>query len=234
MAEWHPEYDDLVALALQAAEPAERTRLTAHVIACGTCRAEYSAIEDDVQHALAASPSIAPPAGFSGRVLAAMGIDDRPEAAATRTDRPDARTWRRRLVVTVAASIAVGLALGVAGTLALLQDPIPTVGSVPGGATAASALVTGAGATVGSVGVTDLAGSSYLVITVTSARPGMTYDCIIVGSDGARRSAGTWTLESYQHGGQAGGSWVVALPEGGLDRVELIAESGAVWSTATF
>ncbi|MHA6511891.1 hypothetical protein [Tessaracoccus sp. Z1128] len=58
----------------------------------------------------------------------------------------------------------------------------------------------------------------------------MTYDCIVVGSDGIRRSAGDWTLGSHQ----AGGSWVVALPDGGLERVELITESGTLWSTARF
>ena len=73
MAE-HPTGDELVALALQAVGAPERQRLSEHLAACAHCRAEYAELEEGIQQTLAAAPSIAPPAGFSGRVLTAMGI----------------------------------------------------------------------------------------------------------------------------------------------------------------
>ena len=77
MTEGHADQDVLVALALQALDTAERARVIAHLDESGECRAEYAAVEGDVLRALAAAPSIAPPAGFSGRVLAAMGKEAR-------------------------------------------------------------------------------------------------------------------------------------------------------------
>lgn len=242
MSEGHVGYDDLVALALQAVEPAEGARLIGHLGTCSECRAEYAAIEDDVRHALAATPSVAPPAGFSGRVLAAMGMTDADVAgsasASTAGDRTPNPPARSRLIplLTTAAALIVGLVLGVGGTAAVLtgRTPVPSVSPVPGAGTEASTLVTGSGAAVGSAGVTALAGRSYLVITVTGAKPGTAYDCVVVGTDGRRRSLGSWTLESYHGSAQGSGTWAVELPEGGLARVELVTASGALWSTAVF
>ena len=83
MTEWglvegreHPDADELVELALGSLGAAEADRLAAHLVGCGECRAAYAAVEDGLQQVLAAGPSIAPPPGFSGRVLATMGLSD--------------------------------------------------------------------------------------------------------------------------------------------------------------
>ena len=80
MAE-HPTGDELVALALQAVGAPERERLSEHLAGCAACREEYAHLADAVHGTLAAAPSVAPPAGFSGRVLAAMGQPEPARAA---------------------------------------------------------------------------------------------------------------------------------------------------------
>lgn len=245
MSEWHADHDALVALALHEVEPAERERLSAHLAACTECRAEYATIEDGVSHTLAAAPAVAPPAGFSGRVLSSMGMEG---AADTTASRPTAHRWRLPLLA-AAAALVLGLALGIAGTLAVVTSrtspaPAPTAEPAPPtsavspsptpGVTTASALVTRDGRTVGSAGMTSIAGQDQLVISVTSARPGATYECVVVGEDGERTSAGTWTLDGRYGGEDASGTWVVEAPEGGVEAVELIAPSGTVWAEAEF
>lgn len=234
MTEGHADQDVLVALALQALDTAERARVISHLDECGECRAEYAAVEGDVLRALAAAPSIAPPAGFSGRVLAAMGKEEPSAASAFRAAGSARRWWTP--AVAAAAALVVGLALGVGGTLALggARTPPPPVVSAPGDATSASPLVTKSGETVGSVGVAMLADREHLVVTVTRARPGAAYECVVVAEDGQRRSAGTWTLDARSAGAEASGTWVVELPDGGVEHVELVAPSGAVWSRAQF
>lgn len=239
--------DALVALALDDVEPAERARLSDHLAGCPSCRAEYAVIEDAVQRAMVATPAIAPPPGFSGRVLAAMGTvvgaTPAPIPPAPAPTPLTARRWWTPLVA--AAALVVGLALGVGGTLALTPPPAPaapgataappaTAAPAATAATAASALVTRAGEAVGTAGVTTLAGRSYLVVTITRARPGMAYECVLVGPDGRRSSGGTWTLDARSPGAEASGTWVVEVPAGGVEQVELVAPSGAVWSRAQF
>ena len=74
MTDQHPDEQLLLDLALGEVEGAQRDRLTGHLALCEPCRAEYCAIADSVDHALAAAPRVAPPAGFSRSVLAAMGM----------------------------------------------------------------------------------------------------------------------------------------------------------------
>lgn len=227
MTEQHADPDQLIALALQQVEPEERARLSAHLEGCARCRDEYAGLEDAVQHTLAAAPSIAPPAGFSGRVLATMARAEPTAAAQSRGQLHSRGPW----LVAAAAALVLGLALGIAGTLVVTTPPGP-VGSVPGTATSASALVTRSGETVGSAGTTVLSGQDYLVITVTRARPGAAYECIVVGSDGQRHSAGDWTLEAGAGGTPASGSWLVQAPPGEVARVELTTRSSGVWAQA--
>lgn len=226
-------HHDLVALALQELGPAERERVIAHLAVCGTCRADYAAIEDDLRHALAAAPSIAPPAGFSGHVLAAMGMPEPPppQVLGAAPER-NPRRWRMTLAA-ASAALVVGIGVGAGGMALLDPAEAPPVSSQAGDPTSASALVTGDGAAVGSAGVAVLSGRDYLVISVVRARPGASYECVVVGDDGGRRSAGTWTLDA-SYGSDASGTWVVELPAGGVARVELVTASGRVWSAAQF
>lgn len=235
----HVNDDDLAALALDELKPGDRARLSAHVNACESCRADYAAIEHSVRVAMAAAPAIAPPPGFSGRVLQAMGLDSDIAAAPSRPTVPaggavpamSARRWSTALVA-AAAALVLGVGLGVVGATALTSREPAAVGSVPGLATSASALVTRTGDTVGTAGLTTLAGRDYLVITVTKARPGMVYECVTVSGGGQRTSAGTWTLDDRYGGSQASGTWVVPVPAGGVERVELVTPTGTVWSHA--
>lgn len=228
MTEWHPDPDQLVALALLDVSAAEEERLAAHLVGCADCRTEYAGVADSVQQALAATPAIAPPAGFSGRVLVAMGIDD---ARPARASAAPGRRWRIPLLV--AAAVLVGLLAGIGGTLAatsLFGRLAPASPHAP----VAAALVTADGETVGSAGVTTLSGRDYLAVSVTHGRPDVSYECIIVGSDGSRTSGGTWTLTDEYGTGTANGTWLVPLSSGHPVAVDLVAPSGRTWSTARF
>ena len=224
MTKWHLDPDQFVALALLDVDPAEQQVLAAHLAGCAECRAEYAATDDGLQQALAATPAIAPPAGFSGRVLDAMGVP------AASVPWGSARGWRVRVLV--AAAVLVGLLAGVGGTLALVGRNLPwDAGARPD--VVAAALVTTAGATVGSVGVTQLDTREYLVISVTRGRADASYECFLIGADGARTSGGSWTLTS-EYGQEASGAWAVPLAGDRPARVELVAPSGKVWAQAQF
>lgn len=222
MTDWHPDADQLVELSLAELGPAEQERILDHLGGCAACRDEYAELSDGVQQALAATPSVAPPAGFSGRVLAAMAAESTPVV------RPVARP--RALLV--AAAVVIGLLAGIGGTLAattLLNRP-PAASHAP----VATRLVTGAGDEVGSAGIATLSGRAFLVLNVTSGKPGMRYDCILVGADGGRTSGGSWTLTDEYGTGSASGSWLVPLTGEPPAGVELVGPSGTVWSRAQF
>lgn len=226
MTEWHPDPDQLVALALLDVPAAEEERLATHLVGCAECRSAYAGVADSVQQALAATPAIAPPAGFSGRVLDAMGMAGEPLARPART------SGRWRIPLLVAAAVLVGLLAGVGGTLAagsLIPAPAAPAQRQP----AAAALVTSGGQTVGTAGIAILAGRTYLSVSVTAGRPNQSYECILVAPDGGRTSGGSWTLAG-EYGEQATGTWLVPLPGEHPARVELVAPSGKVWSTANF
>lgn len=224
MTDQHVAHDDLVALALQQVEPDERARLSEHLARCASCHEAYAELEDAVQNTLAAAPSIAPPAGFSGRVLEALE-EAEPNPAST----GPSNRWRWLAVA--AAALVIGLALGIGGTLVVTDQARPTA-STPGDATSAAALVTPAGDTVGTAGTAVLSGRDYLLIAVTRARPGAAYECIVVGTDGQRQPAGSWTLQAEPGATEASGSWMVEAPPGEIARVELVTPSGRVWAQA--
>ena len=227
MTDWHPDPDQLVELALLDVSAEDEERLAAHLVACADCRADYAGIEDSVQRALAATPAIAPPAGFSGRVLTAMGISEDSGAEPTRPNR-----GRGRFRLLVAAAALVGLLAGVGGTLAVtswLGLQAPGTPHVP----VSADLVTGSGETVGSAGITTLGGRDYVAVSVTQGRPGMSYECFLVGADGSRTSGGTWTLTG-DYGAEATGTWLVPLSGPPPAAVELVGQTGRTWSTARF
>lgn len=227
MTDWHPDPDQLLALALAEPDAAEQERLALHLAACPSCHEAYAQLSDGVQQVLASTPSVAPDAGFSGRVLTAM-TGGTGSSAGRRTGRPAAS---RLLLV---ACILAGLLAGVGGTLGVGAWLSRPPASAPGFQTAAAQLVTDAGVAVGSVGVAGRDGRRYLVLNVTEARPGAHYECILVGPDGSRRSGGSWTLSDEYGRGTASGSWLVPLPEGPPARVELVAPGGTVWARGAF
>lgn len=230
MTDQHPDPDQLVALALADLDPVEQEQLTAHLAGCPACRDEYTTISDGLQQALAATPSVAPPAGFSGRVLAAMAQAEPDHVASVTTLPPRTRT---RTLLLVAAAVLIGLLAGVGGTLAttaLLNRPGSAQHQVP----VAAQLLTAKSEAIGSVGLTTLNGRSYLLLNVTSGRPGASYECILVGLDGRRTSGGSWALSDEYGTGVASGSWLVPLTGDQPGGVELVAPSGTVWARARF
>lgn len=217
--------DSFVALALGELAPAERDALRAHLDACPACASEARSVADAVRYTVAVAPSIAPPEGFAARVLGAR------EPSAPRVQAParDPR-WARWLAVL--AGVLIGAVAGAALTLGVLAArgvPWPEPQRT---APAASALVTESGDAVGITGTALVDGRAALVLTITGGRPGMTYECVLVGADGTRTSGGTWTLAESGYGTGAGGTWTVPLPASELTAVELVTPTGAVWATA--
>jgi len=227
MSDWHPESDELVSLALGDVTSETSEQLTAHLATCAECRDEYAALSDGVQQVLVATPAVAPPAGFSGRVLAAMAAADGPTVTRIESVRP-----RRRTFVLVAAAIVLGLAVGVGGTLAAttMRQRVVATDHVP----VAAQLLNAKGESVGSAGLATLDGRSYLLINVTTGRPGASYECVLVGQDGKRTSGGSWSLTDEYGTGVASGSWVVPVTGAQPASVELVSPSGNVWSRSTF
>lgn len=223
MTDWHPEDEELVALALADVEPAQQARLIDHLATCGPCRDEYSELSDGLAQALAASPAIAPPPGFSGRVVAAMA-----PAAATSVRMP-----RGRLLL-VAAAVLIGLLSGIGGTLAVVGGLARPGAGASDHAPVATVLLTAGGEAVGSAGITTSRGQTFVLLNVTTGKPGMSYECFLVGKDGQRTSGGKWTLTSEYGSEQASGSWLVPVSGDAPSRVELVAPSGRVWSTGHF
>ncbi len=223
MTDWHPEDEELLALALADTEPAEQARLIDHLATCAPCRDEYAGLSDGLAQALAASPAIAPPPGFSGRVVAAMA-----PAASARVRMP-----RGRLLL-VAAAVLIGLLSGIGGTLAVVGGLSRSGGGASDHAPVATQLLTATGEAVGSAGITTSKGQTFVLLNITTGKPGMSYECILVGRDGQRTSGGKWVLTSDYGSQQASGSWLVPVSGEAPVGVELVAPSGKVWSTGHF
>jgi len=223
VTDWHPEEEALVALALADVEPAEQARLIDHLNTCAPCRDEYAGLSDGLAQALVASPAIAPPPGFSGRVVAAMAV-----APATRV-----RVPRGRLLL-VAAAVLLGMLSGIGGTLAAVGGLTRPGGSAPDHAPVATQLLTASGEAVGSAGITTSGGRTFMLLNITTGKPGMSYECFLVGRNGQRTSGGKWALTSEYGASKASGSWLVPVSGDAPVGVELVAPSGNVWSTGHF
>ena len=223
MTDWHHEDEELVSLALADLEPAEQARLIDHLNTCAPCRDEYAELSDGLAQALAASPSIAPPPGFSGRVVAAMA----PGPAAR------ARMPRGRMLL-VAAAVLIGLLSGIGGTLAVVGGLSRSGGNATDHAPVATQLLTASGEAVGSAGITTSRGQTFVLLNITTGKPGTSYECLLVGRDGQRTSGGKWALTSEYGASQASGSWLVPVSGEPPAAVELVAPSGKVWSTGRF
>jgi anti-sigma factor RsiW len=234
MPEPHPSDERLVDLALNDLGSPEQDALSAHLARCEACRRRYARVADSVDGVLAAAPSIAPPPGFTGGVLAAMGVDP-PRAATLPTlssspsgsappSSPGPEVPRRRALVLAAVAAAIALLAGAIGTAVVIRalSPPPPAASLAG-----TALTTSDGETVGSVQSARYEGSRVLVLNVIG-RPGATYDCRVRLADGTQQTLASWTLPA-----DGSASWVVDRPEGQLTQMDLVAPSGRVWASAT-
>jgi hypothetical protein len=222
MAEEHASYDALVDLALD--DPEDRSAgerdvgLLQHLARCGPCRSRYGDVVATIEQVLPATPRIDPPPGFDRAVLTAMGMG----ADQLESPRAGAGTrWRRGSLV--AAAAALGVLLGVGGTLAwtALDDPADRPRS-----TVAASLDTPAGDAVGAVTRSYLEGEPVMVVRVDDGVVGVEYECVLVLDDGRTRPVGSWVMESPE------ATWVVPVPPSGVDAVRLVTGEGRLWSAA--
>lgn len=218
MTDLHPDDDLLLALALDDVDDSDRESIPKHLATCQRCRNEYDALSATIEQTLAAAPSVEPSPGFDGRTLTAMGFAENTVSAGQRRTR---RRWPL-----VAASVALGLGLGAGGVLALSGADDPGTETVP---TAGSSLWTTDGAQVGTVTPSSVAGRKVLVVTVTAARPGRRYLCLLRLEDGREVESARWVL-----GAEPSQTWVVDAPAAPVAEVVIVANGGAgpVWSTA--
>lgn len=207
MTDEHLTEDALVALALGDFGPDQDEELQ-HLGTCRACRSAYDDLSRTVDSVMTAAPSVAPPAGFEGRVVDRIAADTTP------------RRRPRRALLLVAA--VLGVALGAIGARALVDDP--TLSASDQGAV----LRTESGAQVGTVEPSAVGGERVVVLQVTDGQPGTHYTCRMVLADGTTRDAGDWEMPSSGRS-----TWIAYGSSDAVDRVELVTDDGDVWSSAS-
>lgn len=239
----HPDPDLVVDLALGHLAGPQRDAVVAHVADCPGCRADLEALSVAVEAVLPAVPRTEPDPSFTAAVLDRIGmpIAHHPQAghpsqghhdilttpSGMPTGRPD-RTARPRRVpawVGLAAAAVLGVAAG-SGVVLALVDREGSTPEVSGQLASGVPLTTGEGSEVGMVSQSWSDGEPVLVVDIAGGEPGRSYLCRLQLSDGQTHDVGRWTLSP-----DLPNSWVV--PDPGATVVELVSESGTVWSTAT-
>ena len=66
-----------------------------------------------------------------------------------------------------------------------------------------------------------------LVLAVSKAPVGVRYTCRVQLAEGQTKNRGRWQASSPE-----GGTWVVPAPQGDINGIELVTDSGQVWSSA--
>ncbi|MET8472957.1 hypothetical protein ABZY90_01675 [Streptomyces sp. NPDC006422] len=209
----HPDEDELVALALGTLSEGQ-DELLSHLSVCANCRATYDDLAAAVDSVLPAAPALAAPAGFDARVIERLDVQ-----------RPKRRRALRPALL-VAAAVIAGVCAGGAGVTVLGQpghESPPAVSASDQGAR----LVTGSGTTVGTVEPSRVGDRDVVVMQIAKGAPGGYYTCRLLLKDGTVRDAGHWWLPSS---GQA--TWIAHGSVGSIDRVDLLDDSGRVWSSA--
>ncbi len=219
--------EDLVALALgEVAEP-RRSELLSHLTGCLRCRATYAEIVGALDATIPAAPEVQPPAGFDARVLTAIGIESPGQGGPVR--QLTRRTSPRLLLAAAAVVlVATGALVGVRSLLdngpATPETQVAAEPSLPEGS---SVLWTGDGEEVGTAAVAWMHDRRVLVVSVSTAPVGVRYSCRVRMAEGDVRVLGRWEAASAE-----GGTWVMPAPQGDLNSIELVTDSGAVWSSA--
>lgn len=246
----HPGEDLILDLALGHLAGPERDAVIGHVADCPACRRELEMLSGAVESTLAAVPRTDPGPAFTDAVMSRLeslgGANAaRPEVLAGRTDaggvsvvgtqgsdeqphrRASGAARRAPAWAGIAAAAVLGIAAGSGLTLALSEDRsavpdtervAPVVSGVP--------LTTSEGTAVGTVSRSWSQGEAVLVVDVAEGEVGRRYVCRLTLADGQTMDVGEWTLSPDRPN-----SWVV--PDPGVESVELVTDSGQVWSTAT-
>lgn len=217
---------ELVDLALGEVPEPRRSELLSHLTGCLRCRGAYAEIVDAIDATVPAAPEAQPPAGFDLRVLETLGIGtaDSDGGPAHRVSR-----WFSPRTLVAAAGVALVAAGGLFGVTAMLGDGAdeqPPVAGASELAEGTAVLETADGARVGTAAVAWMDDSRVLVISVHRAPVGVRYSCRVRLAEGEPQVLGRWEASSTD-----GGVWVVPAPQGDLNAVELVTDSGQVWSS---
>ena len=216
--------EDLVELALGEVSEPRRSQLLSHMTGCLHCRATYHEVVSAVDAVVPTAPEAQPPAGFDLRVLSAMGIGSIGGA--------ETKSWSSRLspsrLFLAAAAVLMIAAVGVVGGALFggsgeRQAPV----SAPLLAPDSAVLRTGDGATVGTAALAWMHQDRVLVVQLSQAPVGVRYRCRVQMAEGNTMVLGQWTPSSAN-----GGTWVMPAPQGDLNGVDLVTDSGQVWSSA--
>lgn len=216
---------DLVEMALGEVPEPRRSELLSHLTSCLRCRATYGDVVAAIDATIPAAPEAQPPAGFEARVLASLGIESpapgRPVERLTRS-----RTSR---VLLAAAAVGVAVAGGALGAAALIDEPDATevTTAAPGLPEGTSVLQMADGEEVGTASVAWMHERRVLVVSVHTAPVGVPYTCRVKMSEGDSRVLGRWEASSPD-----GGVWVMPAPQGDLNAIDLVTDTGDVWSSA--
>jgi hypothetical protein len=215
----HRETDqDLVELALGEVSEPRRSALLSHLTGCIRCRATYAEIVGAIDATVPAAPEAQPPAGFDLRVLSALGIA---APGGTAPVRRVAHLVAPRVLLAAAAVVLV-VAAGIWGGTTLLDDPAQAPV-----ASGTAVLETGDGDQIGTAAVAWMHESRVLVVSVGEAPVGVTYTCRVRLAEGQTQELGRWEASSPD-----GGTWVVPAPQGDISAIDLVTDSGEVWSSA--
>lgn len=239
MTDRHLEEDLLVELALGQLSGPERSHALGHVAGCPACRRALEEVVAAVDLVLPATPPADPPAGLDEAVLSrtvGAGPGSAPRA-------------RGRWPLPVAAGLA-GLLAGVGVTMAVTgeddappaaQPPAATAPATPGEgpavpdtslypdlpeAASTAPLLTSAGEEVGTVHRSVLEGEPVLVMQVSAAPPGVSYECRLVLDDGSVVTAASWRVPAD---GEA--LWLVP-GDPAATTVELVPPGQDTWARA--
>jgi hypothetical protein len=90
-----------------------------------------------------------------------------------------------------------------------------------------SLLETGDGEQIGTVAEAWMHEDRVLVVSVSNAPVGVAYTCRVHLAEGAMKRLGRWEASSPE-----GGTWVMRAPQGDISTLELVTDSGKVWSSA--
>jgi hypothetical protein len=209
----HPDGELLMGLALDDIDESDRESVLHHLETCRQCRQEYDSLSSTIDHTLAAAPRAEPSPGFDRRVLNAMGFSE------------PVGTWRRRPRWQVlAGGIAAGLVVGIGGGYVLAEstgdrdEPLLADSSY---------LTTSDGERVGTVTTSWMGDQRVIIVSVTDGPVGKHYACRLRLGSGRQIHGGDWTLK-----GSGGGTWVVEAPVQEVVAVDLVTDSGRLWSSA--
>ena len=230
----HPTQDQLVDLALDDLPTEDRRLLQQHIAQCPQCRDVFDDTARAIDHTLLAAPRIEPGAGFDHRVLAAMGMagEDAGPAGSTGpagSAREAVSRWRVPRWQLAAASVVLGLGVGTLGSTVVTggEEPPGSGGEAGVYAVRHTPLRTEDGRTIGSVSPSFLGDEPVLVVDVARGPAGRWYTCRMLLAGGEAIEVGRWQLRSNR-----GGSWTVRLPGRDVQSVELVTDTGEVWSSA--